>query len=355
MLSLLGILLVPVVVGLVAFFLSKRANSKWEKITAREFILMEVIAAAVATAGFFYVRYKALEEPEYWNGAIILKSHGAEGCCHCTEVCSTCTDSKGESYDCNCHDVCDHAQDYWWGLSLFTGDRIMIKHCESNPAAVPAAWANAKMLEPASAAHKYRNYLKADPDSLLHRSAPEAYRREIPPFPHLYGYYKVDKVVAHGLKVPPQWNEGVKKINADISDLKQVDLVMVFTWRSDPAWADALKAEWLYGPKNALIVVAGVPDGETLSWVRVVTISRVPDLEVSLREGLTGRRLSDYKPALAFLRREVEGRFQRTPMAEYEYLASAASPPWSWLIGLYVVTAALTSALAFVFHKKDVL
>lgn len=355
MLSLLGVLLVPVLVGVVAFFLSKREDSRWDRITLREFVLMEVIAAGVATGGFFYVRHRAIEDIEHWNGAIVDKTSGSESCCHCSQSCDTCTDSEGRTSSCNCHEECDHNVDYWWGLTLSTGDKLTIDDCEPNPNAVPAAWANARMLEPASAKHTYTNYLKADPDSVLRRGARAEYLQEIPPFPRIHDFYKVEKVVTHGVRVPPEWNQGLQKLNSYISDKKQVDIIMVFTRRDDPAWADALEAEWLYGPKNALIIVAGVPDGKTMAWVRVVTISRVADLKVSLRDGLTGKSLADHQAGLALIRREIEGKFERTPLAEYEYLMSAASPPWPWLLGLYTVTALFTSALALVFHKKDVL
>lgn len=345
---LLGLLLIPLVIGVGAFFVRR------ETITMKEFFLMEAVAIILVTLGFFLARWGALQDTEYWNGRITKKIHDSQSCCHCRQVCSTCPDGKGGTRSCNCHTVCDHARDYYWSLAISTGDTITIDSCEPDENDVPVVWARAKVGEPASVAHLYTNYLRADPDSLLRRTADPRFEMAVPAFPEVYEFYKVRKVVQIGVAIPFDWDEGLREINADLGAKKQVDITMVFTRESNPEFANAVETEWLYGPKNALIIVVGVPDGETIQWTRVVTISRGEEVKIELRDGLLGMTLSNSGTALAFIRKAVEENFHRTSMSEFEYLASAAKPSDGWLIALYIAAVLLIGGLALYMNDNDV-
>ena len=352
MLSLIGLCLVPVVVGGVAFALSKR-DEGWKRITLREFAVLEVICVGLAVAGFMYARHQALQDTEHWNGRVLAKHDGTHDCCHCRDECDTCTDDDGSSYECNCVEICDHSYDYYWSLAISTGDEVVIRDCAGSPRDVPEIWIKAKINEPASVAHTYTNYLKADPESLFVTEPPEAYARDVPAFPVIHDHYKVNKVVRHRkIPVDPGWERGLRELNADLGPRVQVDVTLVVTPIADPAWADAVESVWLYGPKNALVIVVGAPDKETIAWARVVTISRVSALKVALRDGLVGASLKEPAPLVAMIRREVTAKFKRTPMAEFEYLMSALELPWFWILGLYLASALSTAVLAWLFYDQ---
>lgn len=350
MFYLLGLLLVPLLVGGVAFIVRKH------KITLFEFVVLEAIALTLAAGGYFVAKWGALQDTEHWNGRVTRKVHDSQGCCHCRQVCDTCTgtDSKGNATteQCNCRQECDHFRDYFWALDVSTGDRVVIRSCESNRRRVPQAWTKAYKGEPASVAHTYTNYLKADPDTLLNRSAKQEYMNQVPAFSQVYGHYKVNKVMNAGVRAPPGWEKGLREINADLGSKKQVDIVMVFTSSTDPEWADALETKWLYGPKNSLIIVAGA-DATKIKWVRVVSISDVEALKVSLRDKLTGVALADSKTGLEIINKEVAGKFHRTPMADFEYLSSQFKPPIEWVIALYLTILILSVILVVVFDRID--
>jgi hypothetical protein len=345
---LFGLLLIPLLMGGTLFFFFRLT------ITLKEFLLLELIAVAVATGGFFIARWGALQDTEHWNGRVTQKIHNSQSCCHCRQVCSTCTDSKGRSYSCQCHQVCDHFRDYYWSLAISTGDTVTVENCEPDEDDVPVVWARAKIGEPASVPHLYTNYLRADPDSLLRRTADPRFEALVPVFPEVYEFYKVRKVVQIGIAVPFDWDEGLREINADLGAKKEVDITMLFTREANPEFANAVEARWLYGPKNALIIVVGAPDGETIEWARVVTISRGEEVKIILRDGLPGMTIGNPDAALTFVRKTVEENFHRTSMTEFEYLASAAKPSDGWLIALYVFTLLLTGGLAWYMHHNDV-
>jgi hypothetical protein len=291
-----------------------------------------------------------MRDVEHWNGRITSKDHGSQGCCHCRSVC----DSRDKDGNCtSSHEECAHPHDYWWSLSVSTGDSISVDSCEPWESNVPKAWTNAIIGEPAAVAHHFQNYLKADPYSLVNKVADPAMLETVPPFPAIHDLYKVSKVVSAGIVLPPEWNRELLEINADLGASNQVDVTMIVTDKTDPIWADALEAKWLYGPKNSVNIVIGVKDGK-FNWVRVVTLSRVEDLKIALRDGLQGLRTDEWEKGLGVIRNAISTKFVRTPMAEWEYLASAATPPTWVLVLLYVMAIGLSCGLIWWAHEQDI-
>lgn len=351
--ALIGLFLVPIVIGGAAFYILKMTIS-W-----KEFLLQLGASALLIFGSFMVARCGAMADTEHWNGRITKKTKGDEHCCHSYECnCQTCTstDAKGNvsTYTCNCQTCYMHFEDYWWRLDVSTGDEVY-EGCESDDTD-PKWWANAKVGDPATIEHSYQNYLKADPESLFtHDTARKEFLADVPDdgIPEVYGRYKAKKVIERGVKAPKGWDAELREINADLGNKKQVDLLVYLTKSSDPEYAWAVEEKWLYGPKNALIVVMGVPDGKTIEWARVVTISRVEDLKVEVRDTLQGKSLDDQE-ILPFLRDVVNRKFHRTPMSEFEYLASAAAPEGWWLVLLYVLAILVSGGLTFLMHREDV-
>lgn len=340
--ALLGLLLVPLVVTLVVFLTTNG------RVTWREALLQLGIGIAVVTGAYEVAKWGALWDTEHLNGRITGKPSGTQGCCHCRSVC----DARDKNGNCTAsHQVCDHFHDYWWSLSTTVGT-VAVESC-SGWDLPPSVWTNARVGEPASVDHGYTNYLKADPDSLFVHAAPaaRAFAGRIPSYPAIHGLYRLNHVLTDGVAVPEGWVEAMSALNADVGGARQVDVTLLLTASADPSYAQAVESKWLYGPKNALTVVLGVPTNRTIAWVRVVTFSRVPALKVHLRDSLQGKALEDDVPAII---RASLSEFRRTPMADMEYLARAAVPPTPWLVGLYVLAFALSIGLSVYMTEHDV-
>ena len=349
------LLLIPAVMGGLAHLLLNAS------ITKKEYLLLVGIGSTAAVGGFFLARWGALQDTELWNGRITEKLHGSEGCCHCRQVCATCTDSKGQSYSCRCHTVCDHSHDLYWALAVNTGDRLTIESCEPPWASAPNAWTNAYVGEPAAVPHGYTNYLLADPDSLLRQEGGADGERAagVPPYPNGYGFYKVNRFVQFAgaptnPEVAAKWRAALDELNADLGAKLQVNIVALATTTNDWTVAKAVEAAWIYGKKNDLIFVLGVPDGKTIAWAEVVTISRVEALRLATREKLRGLPIDAVRTLDGVLRGLVADHWHRTPMSEFEYLASAASPSGPWLVALYSLVLLLTAGLIAWGHHEDV-
>lgn len=350
------LLLIPVAVSVGSFLYFER------RITPKELILQLAIVVAAGFGGWHAMRWSGMQSTEHWNGRITTKDSGREGCCHCWTVCDS-RDSEG-----NCtssHEECSHNSDYWWRLKVSTGDEI--RHGCEGANTPPAWWSTATPGDAASIAHSYTNYLKADPNSILHHDADPTDIKGVPAFPEIEGKYKVKKVVVHGgARAPRSWQRDLMEINANLGMRVQqcqdaggqncgrfgVDITVVLTTRSDPEWAYAVEAAWLYGPKNGLIVVMGT-DGSKIIWARVVTISDVEELAITLRDVLPGRALDDPE-LIEDVGRHVAGHFSRKPMSDFDYLMAAAAPKGWRLAALHLLMLALSIGLTIFMHRQDV-
>lgn len=336
--NLILVIIIPLLVTAVSFVVFKG-------ITWKEAAVQLVSCIVVLTISWQIAKWAGLSSTQLLNGRITEKVHGTQKCCHCHDVCT------GRDKDGKCTssvEVCAHSRDNYWDLHSTVGT-FGIDSCEPDDDP-PVAWKNAYVGEPAAIETSYTNYLKADPESLFARNTSSSLEAFVPGYPSTYDHYKVDHVVSDGVPVPKGLQEALREANADLGSHKQVDVTLLLTTRT-PNFAQSVEKVWLYGPKNSVNIVAGVKAG-TIEWVRVVTFSKVESLKVKLRDSLQGMKLDD--PSLsAVIKKHVVNEFQRTPMAEYEYLARAAEPKGGALIAIVVIQLILSVGLAALMHTKD--
>lgn len=341
-----GLVALPFVVGGVGYFVLRRT------VTWKEYLAYTGISLALVVTGWFIAMNRALKDVEHLGGRVAEKIDEEVPCCHCTTRCRR----RGEDMKCERWETdCQHSRDRRYALVVDTGEaqhEIDFEAC-SRPVP-PRQWAAARVGEPAVVEHSYQNYLAADEHSLLRDrdAGVREYLERIPQFPKLRDLYRVDRVVPIGVAAPPSWQATLDEHNARLGPTHQVDITVVLTDWDDPESYRAVEAKWNYGPKNAVIVVIGAPDGRTVAWAGVVSISRVGELEVALRERLRGMSLAgDTVPdAIA---QEVDAHFTRTPMSELRYLAGAASPGLLATILLYVLDVGVIVLLVWLAHRHD--
>lgn len=318
-----------------------------DTVTWKEFLLQLVLGALVCGGSWQLAKWGALRDTEHLNGRITQKIADTQSCCHCRTVCDS-YDKKG-----NCtssHESCDHSYDYYWDLDTSVG-KISIEDC-SGSNSPPDVWVNAVVGEPAAVEHGYTNYLLADPDSLMVHTIPQQFYNQVPEYPDVHGKYKVDHVIGDLASSASLLQVALRELNADIGATNQVDVTLLLTSIQDPTYAQAVEAKWLYGPKNSITIVASL-QGSTVQWVRVVTFSKVELLKVRLRDQLQGLSIDDPR-FMSVIRQEVSTGFKRTKMANFEYLASTASPG-GWHLALLIIFEILASlGLAYWAHVKDI-
>ena len=324
---LLPLLLIPVLVML--GFKLKNPDA----FTAREFVVLELGMAFLLTAGFFLAREAAMADTEVWSGRISKKASGTEHCCHCRNVC-TSRDAKG-----NCRATrqdCTHVRDYWWRIYVNTGDSIDVQRCSGSSSA-PAAWENAYVGEPAAVEHSFRNYLKADPESVLRQSA--AVAKSAPPYPRVFGLYHIRRAANMGTKMDAvEWSKQLDEVLADLGHQRYVNINVIATRDPDPTYAEAVERDWLYGKLNDVTFVLGAPDGETVTWAAVVTLPTGNEsLRVAGRDALVGASLTDPKGTIEKMVTVVKAGWRWRGVEDLKYLAAAAQPPTWAIVLLYAI------------------
>lgn len=326
---LIPLLLVPLVVMGLFWATNRRA------FTVKEFLVLEGVMVVLLLIGFQVARYGALSDTEIWNGYITKKDDGTQKCCHCHDVCDA-HDKKGRCK--SSHEVCAHFRDYWWSVSVSTGDTI--KDSCSGTSSDPGWWSSAFVGEPASVPHSYTNYLLADPDSILLQRA-DTTAISVPTYPKVFDRFQITRFSAGGTRAPVQeWDNALDIINSDLGHKKQVNIIVIATTEPSPTYADVVEQQWLFGKKNDLIFVLGAPNGDTIEWAKVVTISNVEMLRLTARDEMPGKHLSDVVETSGYIRGLVESQFNRTPMAEYEYLWASAQPSTLSTVLLYLLAIA---------------
>jgi hypothetical protein len=335
------LILIPLVISGGSFVIFKTT------ITWKEFLLQLGGAMLTLLLGWQLAKWGSLRDTEHLNGRITRKDEGTQHCCHCHDVC----DARNKKGSCtSSHEVCSHSHDYHWELQTTVGE-IDVEDCSGydDP---PDTWVDARVGEPAAIEHSFNNYLLADPDSLFVHETMDKFVGAVPSYPKVFKLYRVNHVIGQNVEVPNGWQDAFREMNADLGAPNQVDITVVLTNISDPTYAQALEAKWLYGPKNSLNIVMGVGGG-TIQWVRVVTFSRVEMLKVRLRDQLQTLKLDDPR-VLQIIRTEIASGFKRTHMADFEYLARTAQPKGWALAMLYVFSILLSIGLTYLMDKYDV-
>lgn len=121
--------------------------------------------------------------------------------------------------------------------------------------------------------------------------------------------------------------------------------MVVLTSEPDRAFGTALRAHWLGGKKNDVVLVLGVPEYPKIAWAEVFSWTDKELFKVELRDAL--ERLDTADPVLVMdtVEAHVQKGFVRRPMADFEYLSWEIEPP-AWAIALIAVLALVASVLS---------
>ncbi len=354
-LHLFVLLLVPVVTGVIGFRRGKR------RITPGEMGLQIALVAALMYGGYHVARWTGVQDYEIWNGRIAKKTSGVGGCCHsypcnCRQECST--DDEGNS---SCVEVCDtcyeHSYDDTYSAYSTNDERVYHSGCHPPGSGSPVAYQDIRIGEPTAWEHRFTNYVRAAPDALIQRDP--SYRRfaaQIPDYPRVRGW-KADRFLFVGIDPPVgAWRSDLAEVNADLGAPHQVNVVVVVVAEADPAYFDALRAAWLGGKKNDVVLVVGAPAFPELAWARVMAWHRPMGAEDELIGALTHRIETlgtfDGGKILAILRDQISRSYVRRPFAEFAYLMAQARPTPLGMLALVLIGLLSSGAIQYAFARN---
>lgn len=328
------------------------AKALWKhEITLGEMALNLLIGVAVVSGGWALGRYAQAADTEIINGQLTSKSGDRVSCdhsyrCNCRQTCT------GTGKDRSCSETCDtcyeHSYDVDWNLHTTVGD-VTIDRVDRQGLSEPPRFSRALVGDPIAKTHSFQNYIKAAPDSLFNalqdKQVLEQYKSVVPAYPDgIYDYHYVNRVLSVGVPVPDlaAWNRDLAMRLRTLGPSKQANVVIVFTREKDAQFANGLRAAWLGGKKNDVVVVLGTPSYPTIDWVRVISWTDKEVFKVQLRDALLDLKTIDQKTVLDTIEQRVAKDFVRKHMADFAYLKNQIEPP-GWAIALLVVLSIVAS------------
>lgn len=347
MVTLFLLLILPVLVPIAA----KRYYG--HEITWLEMVANMVIAAAIVSGGWFLGRYAEMVDVQFLNGEVTRKYSENVSCehsykCRCTETCTTNSDgSKSCSETC---DTCyDHAFDVDWTVAGNVG-KVKIDRVDRQGVDEPPSWTQALIGEPMAIRERYTNYVKGAKHSLFNTvsevSSSKEYKGAVPTYPDsLVGYYGAHRFVPVGLNLPnaEQWNASISNRLKTLGPAKQVNLVVVASSTTDRNYGTAVRAQWLNGKKNDVVVVLGAPAYPRIEWAEVFAWTDNEMFKVVLRDELQALGdMSNPEVVLDVVQKSITKDYVRKPMKDYDYLASEIEPPL-WVVVLLGIGGTLAS------------
>jgi hypothetical protein len=357
------LLLIPIIWAFVAKRLLHTTIS-W-----REMGLQVLASSAIVAGVFFTGKYSQTHDVEIWNGQIESKhrdhGHYIESYeCNCYESCS------GTGANRTCHRVCqtcyrDHYTVKWY-LNTTIGE-IGLQYLDRTSRSVyntpdPAQYTAAYVSEPCSREFSFTNYVKAVPESLFNKLDAKSLAKfdsMIPAYPRVHSYYKVNRVIPVGVKVPnvAEWNLRLSEHLRNLGPRKEANIIVVIANTSDQSYRYALERAWVGGKQNDVVVVIGATQFPNIDWVDTITFGQNAGnamLAVQIRDNLMKvGTLEAPAPIIDTIAVSVDGQFKRKHMSDYEYLKDEIQPPMWVLILAFIFAIGASGGLTYYFHHED--
>lgn len=349
------LVLIPVIVGGGFFIMSTVQDSRWRRINFMEFLVMEALMVILMVSGYYIARQYKMTDTEIWSGYVTDKQSQHVSCEH-SYSCNCTTDSEGRT---TCDTCYEHFYDVDWNVYTNNGEAFEIARVDRQGVDEPPRWSQVKIGDPTAIQHRYVNYIKANPYTLFKKTGlAKKYTGLIPRYPiNVYDYHYCDRFIAVNTAVPESrwWNQKLQRINGDLGNKKQVNIIMLAVNCADRGYRYALEEAWFGGNKNDIVIILGTPNYPEIQWVEVMSWSNSEALKIELRDDITeiGEMKENREKIADLIRQKIEEQFERRHMSDFKYLlAGIKPPPWAnWLLGIIGIIAAI--GLSIYFQNND--
>jgi len=337
-----------------------------DKITWKEVGIQVVVQILLIGIMSYALLQANISDTEVWNGLITKKWNERVPCrhsypCNCHEVCHlSCSGGKNNSCHNSCHTVCQtcyrHPYDIDWMAQNNINENWSINTIDEQGLREPPRWAEIQIGEPTSSTHNYDNYIKGSPNSLFYTEKfKEEDFKELPKYPlSIRDYWKLNRLIQIGVSLPDmtEWNKEISKISGDLGSKKQVNVVVVIARNKDHNFFNKLQRYWMGGKKNDVIPVIGVDDNNNIIWVEVMSLSN-EEFKVYLKNDILTLDTLDRNSILKLIKENIENKYIRKPMKDFEYLKNSIKPTkGQWIFGL-ILGIAISVGLSLFFYYQD--
>lgn len=349
----LSLFFIPALIALGMFIFTKR------KITLKEFLLQMVIQSAIAGISVWIIFNANTGDTELLNGQVTKKYKDRVSCehsyrCRCRQECT------GSGNNRRCSEVCDtcyeHYNDYDWVVNSTVGS-LRIDRIDRQGTRTPPRWTKVIIGEPFTRYHRYTNYIKASPDSLLrHQGLVEKYKQSIHSYPRVYDYYRSNKLVTVKGNVEDKdlWNKDLSELNKELGSKKEVNIIVVLAFNLPQEYFHALKQAWIGGKKNDNITVIGLDDDLNIQWTSIMSWSDKELYKVKLRDEIMSLNKLDRKEVLKLVRKHTLNGFVRKPMNDFKYLEASITPSMTQYLISVIIGVLCSLGLSYAFFREDI-
>ena len=352
----LTLFFIPFIVAIGAFIFFHK-----EKFHIHELIIQLSISALVAIITSFIITLGDTKDSEIWNGRIVNKISERVSCSHsypCNPHPCMCDKNGCQT----CWDTCyDHSYDIDWNLYTNNMEKITIGRIDRQGLDQPLRWTIARTGDTTSINHDYKNYVKANPDSLFayDKNLIKKYKNKLLSYPNnIYDYHYLNRFIDRSnmfLNSVKMINDQLSYLNSDLGSLKQVNVILGIVLDKEEDFFDAQEQYWKGGKKNDVILIISIDKDKNILWAKVMAFSKNQMIKVSLRDDI--EKLKNIKSKeleiINILRRNVIYYYNRKPMSDFDYLKDSIQPTTTQFTVSIIINLIISVILSIVFIKND--
>lgn len=356
----LTFLIIPILVCFFAWFFTDKIT--WKEVAVQ--LGIQIIFIGIMS---FLMLNANMSDREAWNGYVTKKWSEKVSCrhsykCFCYTTCRNVCSGSGKTKSCHqsCTEHCktcyEHKYDVDWYAKNNIGESWDIDTVDRQGIKEPPRWTAINIGEPTSSLHSYENYIKGSPDSLFHKTNfTEEEVNTLPAYPdRIYDYWKLNRFVQLGTNFSDvkEWNEGISKLSGELGSKKQVNIIIVLVKDKPQEFFYTLERFWLGGKKNDVILIIGTNSSRSILWANVMSLSN-EEFKVYLRNDILGLNYIDREKVLSTIKENVESKYIRRPMKDFEYLKESIKPTkGQWIAGM-IFGLLLSFGLSIFFYYQD--
>lgn len=329
-------------------------------VTTKEYLCVSGINVVIILLVNMLIHMAVTYDEEIWSGQVTSKYSEKVSCSHSYQCnprqVKTGTDSKGNPIYTTEYDTCyEHNYDMNWVVESNIGEET-INRIDRRGIKEPPRFSKVEVGEPFARSKIFTNYIKASPNTLFKN--PESliapFKGQLPDYPSVYDYYRIDRVYGVGVKVDNTLNIMLNEMMRKWGPLKQANIIAVFVSEAyTQEYYQALNAYWLGGKKNDVVIVAQLKPDNSIGWTRVFSRAEKAVFDKSVEMDVSN--MGQFTPT-AFVKiidNNINERFKRIDFEQYQYLLEDVRPSTVALVVALIVALIINLILNYVIIKYD--
>lgn len=311
---------------------------------------------------FGLMKYNSTYDTEIWNGEVTEKYSDRVSCSHSYQCNCTRTEScsgTGSSRSCSTTEICqtcyDHPYDVDWVVRANIGGTT-IDRVDRQGLDEPPRWSKVVIGEPYSETFSFQNYIKASPDTLFagSKGLVEQYKHELPNYPDINDYYRIQRVITKGVSVDNTLNLKLNEFQKKWGPQKQVNVIPIFlSEKYNQDFFKAVEAHWLGGKKNDVVIVTQLTKEGAVNWTRVMSRSENKSFDKSIEYDMAQMKVFNTDAFVKIIDENIMKRFNRENFHKYEYLLNEFSPSMLAVSLGLILSLVINIGLGYFAVKED--